>query len=76
MKREFKRNIGDDVWVIHNNKPLLCQISAINYCEFISTISFELEKIERYTLKFDDEYVDQFELKDIYDTKEDLIKSL
>jgi len=76
MKREFKRNIGDDVWVIYNNKPLLCQISAINYCEFISTISFELEKIERYTLKFDDKYVDQFELKDIYDTKEDLIKSL
>jgi len=76
MKKEFKKNVGDKVWVMYNNRPLSCQISAINYGEFISSISFELEKFERYTVKFDDEYVDQFELKDIYDTKEDLIKSL
>lgn len=78
MKKEFKRNVGDEVWVIFEDKPQLCYISKMFYFEFISNVSYELIKSEIYSLmsKSDGRYLCQFESKDVFDTKEDLIKSL
>lgn len=78
MKYNFKKNINDEVWVMHEDKPQVCLISKMRYAKYISPVDFELTEYEKYTLssKLNGEYVGQFDLSSMFDTKEDLIKSL
>lgn len=78
MKKEFKRNINDEVWVMFNDRPVMGLIVGMRYCEFVSCIYFDIAKSEKYCIssKSDGKYMGEFELADIFDTKEDLIKSL
>ncbi len=67
MEVESKFSIGDKVWCIYSNKVL---------CQDVTGVSILLlenaEPVINYTLHFDHDY----EEKDVYATKEELLKSL
>lgn len=73
MEKEFKRNIGDKVWVMNNNKPRECVISRVSYALVKSSVDFETI-IERESYYLDD--IGYFDVDVVFDTKEDLIRSL
>ena len=80
MIKTFKRNIGDKVWMMFDNKPCVFTIVGMSYCEFIGHVCFELNTSEKYTVIMDDENGDKYKMiakdEDIFNSKEELIKSL
>lgn len=80
MIKTFKRNIGDKVWMMFDNKPHVFTIVGMSYCEFIGHVCFELNTSEKYTVIMDDENGDKYKMivkdEDIFNSKEELIKSL
>jgi len=74
MTIETKFNIGDEVWFMHNNKPLKVNIRVVNF-------SFETKASIKYLVssknqKINDEYSIFVWEKDLFPSKQDLLNSL
>ena len=77
MEKVFELNIGDEVWVMHDNFPAQGTIKKIWYTKFISNVDFEsIVESEFYTVYNQDRKIGQYALNEIFRSKEDLIKSL
>lgn len=80
MIKTFKRNIGDEVWMMFDDHPHVFTIVGMSYCEFIGHVCFELNASEKYTVILDTEDGDRYKMtvkdKDVFNSKEELIKSL
>lgn len=67
MEVESKFSIGDKVWCIYSNKVLCQDVTGVGIL-----LLENAEPSIKYTLHFDHDY----EEKDVYATKEELLKSL
>lgn len=77
MKKEFKKKIGDEVWVMHNNFPIKGIIGKLWYIKFIGYTDFEkVNESELYTVFYMDRILANYTIDELYDSKEDLLKSL
>ena len=73
MTKTFDYNIGDEVWIMKDNKARKCTITGMHYADYISIIGFTRDSDETYTLSLDGkELHDTFRQRDFYRTKEDL----
>lgn len=79
---ETKYNIGDEVWVMYNNKPTCLTIAAMDIWLHKKQlwVKYYMQPYEIDPLKmFNVEYIPYnraFYEKDVFPTKEELIKSL
>lgn len=77
MEKELKYSIGDQVWLIYDNKVICGTIEGIRCSHFISPVNFtELIESEWYEVYYNGERLDSYELKYLFDSKEKLIESL
>lgn len=77
MEKELKYSIGDQVWLIYDNKVICGTIEGIRCSHFIDPVSYkDLIESERYEVHYNGERLDSYELKRLFDSKEKLIESL
>jgi len=77
MEKEFKYNLGDNVWLMKDNKAIQCIIVGCWFTDFIDTVGFNRNAVERYFVSHNGERIrDSYELKNLFGSKEELIKSL
>ncbi len=77
MTKTFDYNIGDEVWIMKDNKAQRCTITEMFYHDFISIVGLTRDSEESYTLSIgDNKLQDSFKSRDFYRTKEELLKSL
>lgn len=77
MVKEFEFEIGDKVWIMHNNIAIQGIIKHMWYTMFLSPVDYEeIVEAETYGLDVNGTYVSSIGIKQIFKTKEDLLKSL
>ena len=77
MEKDLKYSIGDQVWLIYDNKVICGTIEGIRCSHFIDPVSYkDLIESERYEVHYNGERLDSYELKRLFDSKEKLIESL
>lgn len=77
MVKNFEFNIGDAVWIMHNNIAITGKIKRMWYTEFISPVNCEdIVKAETYTVDVTGTIVSGLDRNQIFKTKEELKKSL
>lgn len=77
MEKELKYSIGDQVWLIYDNKVICGTIEGIFCSHFIDSVNYtDLIESERYVVYYNGERLDSYELKHLFDSKEKLIESL
>lgn len=77
MVKKFAFNIGDLVWFMHNNIAMSGSISKMFYKESINPVDFEsVIKVESYTVSVGDRVIDTYDKDKLFNTKEELLKSL
>ena len=77
MEKEFAFSPGDKVWVMHDNGVACGAIEKMIYVKNVSCVDFEtVSENERYYVSVNGKSIGDFEKKDLFETKEDLIKSL
>jgi len=77
MEKEFAFNLGDKVWLMHNDGVVCGSIAKMFYVRNTSCVDFEtISENERYYVSVDDKNIGDYNKKDLFLTKEDLIKSL
>ena len=77
MEKEFAFNLGDKVWLMHNDGVVCGSIAKMFYVRNTSCVNFEtISENERYYVSVNDKNIGDYEKKNLFGTKEDLIKSL
>lgn len=77
MVKEFTKNLGDEVWVMYDNKPTKGSIIKMGYLKSLDCMDFEsINENEQYEIHTFCGNIGSFSKNNIFDTKEDLIKSL
>ena len=76
MVKEFDFKIGDPVWIMHDNIAVQGKIKRMWYTEFLSPVNCELVKAESYAVDINGAVVTIVDRNQIFNTKEDLKKSL
>lgn len=77
MEKEFAFSLGDKVWVMHDNGVACGTIEKMFYVKNVSCVDYEtVSENERYYVSVNSKCIGDFEKKDLFVTKEDLIKSL
>ncbi|MBO4656566.1 MAG: hypothetical protein J5639_02215 [Bacteroidales bacterium] len=77
MEKEFAFNLGDKVWLMHNNGVVCGNIAKMFYVKNVSCVDYEtISENERYYVSLNDKSIGDYEKKDLFGTKENLIKSL
>lgn len=77
MEKEFAFNLGDKVWLMHNDGVVFGIIEKMFYVRNTSCVDFEtISENERYYVSVNGKNIGDFEKKNLFGTKEDLIKSL
>ena len=77
MEKEFAYNIGDKVWLMHNDGVVCGIISKMFYVKNVSCVDFEtLSDNERYYVSANGKSIGDYEKEDLFETMEKLIKSL
>lgn len=83
MKVLLNKQIGETVWLMHNDKVAFGTIKNILYRQFISNLDHEtIVTVEKYTVVIEDnKYVGKFievsrDKDELFQDKESLIKSL
>lgn len=77
MEKELKYSIGDQVWLIDDNKVICGTIEGILCSHFIDSMNYkDVIESERYVVYYNGERLDTYELKRLFDSKEKLIESL
>ena len=78
MEKHFDFKIGDQVWLIHDNRAVCGTIAEVWYTKFISCLDYEsIEESEAYYVSVNDKRLyDTYRKKQLFFTKADLKKSL
>lgn len=77
MEKEFAFNLGDKVWLMHNDGAVCGSIAKMFYVRTVSCVDFEtVSDNERYYVSVNGKSIGDFEKKDLFETKGDLLKSL
>lgn len=76
MEKEFDFNVGDPVWIMHNNIAVQGTIKTMWYTEFISPVNCDLVQAESYVIDLNGSLVGGVDRNQIFTSKKDLIKSL
>lgn len=77
MRKVFKIEPGDVVWVMHNNIAVQGTVRKIWYSTFYSHTDFEtVNEAESYYVYSGDIKLGIYNLDEMFKTKEDLLKSL
>ena len=77
MEKEFAFNLGDKVWLMHNDGVVCGSIAKMFYVRNTSCVNFKtISENERYYVSVNDKNIGDYEKKNLFGTKEDLIKSL
>ena len=77
MEKEFAFNLGDKVWLMHNDGVVCGIIEKMFYVRNTSCVDFEtISENERYYVSVNGKNIGGYEKKNLFGTKEDLIKSL
>lgn len=76
MEKEFDFNVGDLVWIMHNNIAIQGTIKSMWYTEFISPVNCEQVQAESYAIDLNGSLVTGVDRSQIFTSKKDLIKSL
>ena len=77
METEFAFNLGDKVWLMHNNGVVCGSIAKMFYVKTISCVDFEtVSDNERYYVSVNGKRIGDFDKKSLFETKDELLKSL
>ncbi len=77
MEKEFAFNLGDKVWLMHNNGVVCGSIAKMFYVKTISCVDFEtVSDNERYYVSVEGKRIGNFDKKSLFETKDELLKSL
>ena len=78
MKHTFEYNIGDEVWLMHKDRPVPGIVTSLWFTRFISCVDFtSITGSEAYYVKIDDQkHIDSYKKEVLFPTKEALLKSL
>lgn len=77
MEKEFAFNLGDKVWLMHNNGVVCGSIAKMFYVKTISCVDFEtVSDNERYYVSVNGKRIGDFDKKSLFETKDELLKSL
>ena len=77
MEKEFAFNLGDKVWLMHENSVACGTIEKMFYVRNTSCVNFEtISDNERYYVSISGKRALDFDKRALFKTKEDLIKSL
>lgn len=77
MEKEFTFSVGDQVWLMHMNAAVCGRVEKLFYYKGISCVDFEtITEKESCYVSFNGKSIGSFELKDLFKTKEELLKSL
>jgi len=77
MEKEFERIPGDNVWVMHDNKAVCGIIKSIFFCQGIDCVNYtDIDTREMYKVYVNEKSIGDFELKDMFSSKKELIDSL
>ena len=77
MEIELHYSIGDQVWLMHDDKAICGTIEDISYAHFIDQVNCsDVIKSERYSVNYNGNRLDTYEPKWLFNNKKDLIKSL
>lgn len=76
-KVSFDFQPGDEVWLMHDNQPVCGVIKKIWHTDFISPVDFEeVRGVVSYQIQVGFRDIGTHERKELFSSKEDLIKSL
>jgi hypothetical protein len=78
MKKVFDIKVGDQVWVMHNDRAICAVVSMVHYRKFVSCLDFEsILESESYSLSQDGKRIyESYRKEQLFPTKADLINSL
>ena len=77
MEKSFAFSIGDQVWLMHKNAAVCGIVVKLFYYKGISCVNFEtVSENERYYVSVNGRSIGDFDKKDLFETKEDLLESL
>lgn len=77
MEKEFAFNLGDKVWLMHDDGVVCGIIEKMFYVRNTSCFDFEtISENERYYVSVNGKRIGDYEKKALFETKEDLLKSL
>ena len=77
MEKELAFNLGDMVWLMHNNGVVCGSIAKMFYIKNVSCVDYEtVSENERYYVSVNGKCIGDYDKKDLFGTKEDLIQSL
>lgn len=77
MEKEFNLNVGDTVWFMYQDSVVTGQISKIKYAKHKSCVTFEtISDNESYYVTVNGREIGDYNLKSLFHTKEELLKSL
>ncbi len=77
MEKEFAYNIGDQVWLMHNNGVVCGSIAKMFYVKNVSCVDFEtVSDNERYYVSVNGKCMGDYKKNQLFETKVDLLKSL
>ena len=77
MRKTFEFKPGDPVWLMHDDHAVCGRIVKMSFNRIVSCVDFEtVSDHEWYYVSVNDKNIGSFELKDLFKTKEELLKSL
>lgn len=78
MEKTFELSVGDRVWLMQKNRTTVGTVTNAWYTRFISPVDFSsIVESEWYTVcDADGKRIDTFRKESLFQTKEDLIKTL
>lgn len=77
MERVFAFNLGDKVWLMHDNGVVCGSIAKMFYVKNVSCVDFEtLSDNERYYVSANGKIIGDYDKNQLFETKEELLKSL
>lgn len=77
MEKEFAFNLGDQVWLMHNDGAVCGSIAKMFYVRTVSCVNFEtVSDNERYYVSVNGKCIGDYDKKDLFGTKGALLESL
>lgn len=77
MEKAFAFNLGDKVWLMHNDGVVCGSIAKIFYTKNISCLDYTtVSDNEKYYVSVDGKTIGDYDKNQLFETKEGLIKSL
>jgi len=78
MKKIFDINVGDHVWIMHNNTAICATVTHAFYTKFRSCIDFKsIKEAESYRLSANGKPLyESYQKEQLFPSKADLINSL